>query len=512
MELTVSQHGLPVLFDLTAAFESAFECLLSIITLVILRRIAHHKHVSLLPIFCLVTVLIICELVFSVVPQTPFLLSPFLAATSRVLSFALLSYIVVARLPDTRRILLGNEKRKPDRYPQRVSSPTTETWPFPASLGRRQTKADKQTSPINTTAAPPAGATTKNDSSRIPLAFALSQILALLCAALDIVLDVIVGHMATEFNFAKAGSAVLSRLLDFYIARAAVTCAWSVALLIAIHVMPPTLVSGPPAQEPLQSKQPTIPKCGIHTSKSSFSRFAYSDSASDYLFVPDPFASMPPPRLPPPAAALELDLDEVKAREIGIQYRFAAPLAKGRRRAEHKKSRSTSRKEALKHQNSTEPFIPRYHHPFNICLHTGVACEMDEDRDRSLGDEAILTQLFLQSLDQDMTTSEICGLSTRGGARASTPQPEQKPLRSHWSSSSTLKSTRALSRYSSGHRSGISFATSERQLKRCGSIDMTSTGVPPSCPSSVGACECEGGFGTTKATSTSYTPSAERVV
>ncbi|KAI6157650.1 hypothetical protein BKA82DRAFT_7723 [Pisolithus tinctorius] len=456
MELTVSQHRLPALFsDLTAAFESAFECLLSTITLAILYRIAHYKHVSLSPLLCLVAVLTICALAFSVVPQSPILLSPFLAATSRVLSFALLSCIILARLPNTRSTL-----HKLDRYPPRVSSPTMETWPFPASLARHQPKTDRKTSSINPATAPPAVATTTNDSLRIPLAFALSQVFALLCAALDIVLEVIVSHMATDFNLAKAGSVVPS-----------VTCAWSVALLIAIHVMPPT-----PALGPLeQATKHAIPNRGT-PSKSPFARFPHCDSASDYLFVPDPFASMPPPLLPPPAAALGLDFDEIGTKGIGVQYRFAAPRSKkGRRRTVPKKSRSTSRKAALNHQNSTEPFIPRYPLPLNI----------EEARDKSLGDGVILSQLLLQNMNQGMPISELRDFSVSGNAGASTPQLEHTPLRSHWSSSSTLKST--------SHRSGISVATSERQLKRGGSINMMSMDASVSCPSSVGACESEGG-------------------
>lgn len=152
-------------------------------------------------------ILPLTELVFSAIPHSPFILSPFLAAVSRILSFACLSYIILARLPATGGIL--SENGKSDRYPPRVSSPTLETWPFPASLARHR--------------------------RRIPLALALSQVFALLCAALDIVLEIIVSHMATDFNLTKDGSVVPTRLLGFFIARAAVTCAWSVALLIAIH-------------------------------------------------------------------------------------------------------------------------------------------------------------------------------------------------------------------------------------------------------------------------------------
>lgn len=233
-------------------------------------------------------------------------------------------------------------------------------------------------------------------------------------------------------------------------------------------VMPRTAALGPPTREPPPSKEvlkPTIAKRGIDTSKSSFSRFPHSDSASDYLFVPDPFASMPPPLLPPAAAALGLDLDEVGAKAIGVQYRFAAPRSKGRRRVELKKLRSVSRAEALKHQNSTEPFIPRYAHPLDVRLHAGIACEMDEERDwdSNLGDGVTLAQLFLQSLNHDVSSGQRCRSSMSDDARASTRHLEQYPLRSHWSCSSTLKSTRVHSRCSSSHRSGISFATSERQ-------------------------------------------------
>ncbi|KAI6121563.1 hypothetical protein F5141DRAFT_525060 [Pisolithus sp. B1] len=415
---------------------------------------------------------------------------------SRFLSFACLSYIILARLPATGGILLENGKS--DRYPPRVSSPTPETWPFPASLARHQPKADRQTSSIDPAIAPPASTVAKNDLGRILLALAVSQVLALLCAALDIVLEIIISHMATDFNLAKAGSVVPTRLLDFFIARAAVTCAWSVALLIAIHVMPPTATLGPPAREPPPSKEvmkPTIPKRGVHTSKSSFARFAHSDSASDYLFVPDPFASMPPPRLPPSAAALGLDLDDVGAKALGVQYRFAAPRSKGRRRLEPKKSHSMSRDEALKHQNSTEPFIPRYPLPFNVCLHAGMAPGMDEERDWNLGNGATLAQLLLQSLNQDVSTGELHSSPMRDDARVSMPHLEQYPLRSHWSCNSTLKSTRVHSRCSSSHRSDVSFATSESQLKRGGSINMTSMDAPTSCPSSIGAYQSEGRLG-----------------
>lgn len=237
-------------------------------------------------------------------------------------------------------------------------------------------------------------------------------------------------------------------------------------------VMPPTPALGPPEQA---TKHP-IPNRGIPTSKSPFARFPHCDSASDYLFVPDPFASMPPPLLPPPAAALGLDFDEIGTKGIGVQYRFAAPRSKkGRRRTVPKKSRSTSRKAALNHQNSTEPFIPRYPLPLNI----------EEERDKSLGDGVILSRLFLQNMNQGIPIGELRDFSISGGAGVETPQLEHTPLRSHWSSSSTLKST--------SHRSGISVAASERQLKRGGNIHMMSMDTSASCPSSVGACESEGG-------------------
>ncbi|KAI6125762.1 hypothetical protein EV401DRAFT_1885851 [Pisolithus croceorrhizus] len=503
MELTISQHGLPLLADLGAAFESAFECLLSMITLAILCRIAHYERVSLLPLLCLAAVLTVCELVFFTLPQSPFLLSPFLAAMSRFLSFACLSYIILARLPATSGIL--SENGKSDRYPPRVSSPTPETWPFPASLARHHTKVDRQTSSVNLAIAPPASTVAKNDLGRILLALAVSQVLALLCAALDIVLEIIISHTATDFDLAKAGSVVPTRLLDFFIARAAVTCAWGVALLIAIHVMPPTAALGPPARQPLPSKEvikPTIPKRGIHTSKSPFVRFAHSDSASDYLFVPDPFASMPPPLLPPSAAALGLDLDEVGAKAIGVQYRFAAPRSKGRRRLERKKPRNMSRDEALKHQNSAEPFIPRHHLPLDACLHASMGSEMDEESGSNLGSGATLAHLLLQSLNQDVSTSELRSSPMRDDAPASTPHLEQIPLRSHWSCNSTLKSTRVHSRCSSSHRSDVSFATSENQLKRGGSVNMMSMDVPTPCPSSTGAHESEGRVGSITITDT----------
>ncbi|KAI6000580.1 hypothetical protein EDD15DRAFT_1769477 [Pisolithus albus] len=434
------------------------------ITLVILRKIAHYKHVSLLPLLCLAAVLTVCELVFSAIPHSPFILSPFLAAMSRILSFACLSYIILARLPAIGGIL--SEDGKSDRYPPRVSSPSLETWPFPASLARHRTKADRQTPSINLATAPLANTATKGDPWRIPLALALSQVFALLCAALDIVLEIIVSHMATDFNLTRDGSVVPTRLLDFFIARAAVTCAWSVALLIAIHVMPPTAALGPPTRGPSPGKEvlkPTIPERGIDTSKSPFSRFPHSDSASDYLFVPDPFASMPPPLLPPAAAALRLSLDEVGAKAIGVQYRFAAPRSRGRRKVEPKKSRSVSRQETLKHQSSMEPFIPRYPHPVDVRLHAGIACGMNDETDWNLGDGVTLAQLFLQSLNHDVSTGQLCRSSMSDDARASTLHLEQYPLRSHWSCSSTLTSTRVHSRCPSSHRSGISFAASERQ-------------------------------------------------
>lgn len=246
----------------------------------------------------------------------------------------------------------------------------------------------------------------------------------------------------------------------------------------------PSVEVRPPKKQP--TLRPFIP--GIHTPRPSFSRFLSPDSASEYLSVPDPFASIPPPLPPPPVVSVGLDLDEVDNRcngrkEIRVQYRFPAPRSRTWRKHKSKKSCSTSGKWSLDHKSSVQslsscpPLLSR-----NGGIYAGRAdCGADQDKDGGLKDEAILAQRLLQSLSlgatEDLSTApknEISPITTLWGT--SIPRALYTPPRSRWSSSSTVMSaTTVRPNCSSMPRSRVSST----------SAGLAVNTVPPDLPSVV---------------------------
>lgn len=202
----------------------------------------------------------------------------------------------------------------------------------------------------------------------------------------------------------------------------------------------------PPTKRPIL--RPFLP--GNRTPKSSFSRFLSPDSASEYLSVADPFASIPPPLPPPPVQPVGLDLDEVDNRHnhnggkgIRVQYRFPAPRSRAWRKPKSKKkSCSTSGKWTLDHKGSAQSLNSC---PPLLLGNAGRADGTDQDKDGGLRDEAILSQLLLQSLDQGVTEDHNTAPSSENRPittlwRTTIPRALYIPPRSRWSSNSTVKS------------------------------------------------------------------------
>jgi len=429
--------------------------------------------------------------VSSVIPRSPILLSPIFSTVARLLSVVLLILVIRACPFYSHKEHLNVEKhgldhfRFPNEFPVRGSSPSADTWPFPAFLAlSRSNPEHASSSPGNNSMVASLGSSfpfrggikhantrTKSTSTLIFPILAGSQIFALLCAAIKIVMAVIVSH-TTETN-SNQGAKILVTVWHLVITHGVGRSVWAVLLLTVIYgqfsscrscslalnithlqlVMPPKPLLVPSVQVRPPKKQstlrPFIP--GIRTPRPSFSRFLSPDSASDYLSVPDPFASIPPPLPPPPAVPVGLDLVEVddrchRGKEIRVQYRFAAPRSRTWRKSKSKKSRSTSGKWSLDHKSSAQslgscpPLLTR-----NGGIYAGRADGTDQDKDRTLRDEATLAQLLLQSLNQAVTedlstapTNENSPITTLW--RTSIPRALYTPPRSRWSSGSTVMS------------------------------------------------------------------------
>ncbi|KAL4078554.1 hypothetical protein V8B97DRAFT_1282691 [Scleroderma yunnanense] len=445
-------------------------------------------------LYAFTTVLIVCELVSSAIPQSPALLSAIFSGIVRVLCVVLFILVIRACPSDSYQDNSDIEKHgldqlsSPHGFPARVSSPIPETWPFPASLALARPSTEH--SPRNDFMAakllssfPLWGATehtnssTKSTSPSTILILAGSQFFALLCAAVKIVMAVVVSHTTKTTLNQDVNSFVT--LCHLFIAHAVFRSLWGVLLLLVIYVIPlkPLSVALVQTESPIKPpSQPTLRPFthGIRTPKPSFSRFLSPDSASDYLSVADPFASIPPPLPPPPVVPIGLDLDEFDGRrngtkEIKVQYRFPPPRSKARRKNKSSKSYSTSGKWSLDHKISAQSLscVP----PLLSCsesMYAGRSGDSNQDDDRSLGDEALLAQLLLQSLDQDVPVEDPSMASRREIVpiatllKTSIPRALHIPPRSRWSSSSTVRSAKTARPTCSSIRQSRASCTKER--------------------------------------------------
>ncbi|KAL4074074.1 hypothetical protein J3A83DRAFT_2667359 [Scleroderma citrinum] len=229
------------------ALEAALECILSAATLFILHGYSQRIFSSL---YAFTTVLIVCELVSSAIPQSPALLSAIFSGIVRVLCVVLFILVIRACPSDSYQDNSDIEKHgldqlsSPHGFPARVSSPIPETWPFPASLALARPSTEH--SPRNDFMAakllssfPLWGATehtnssTKSTSPSTILILAGSQFFALLCAAVKIVMAVVVSHTTKTTLNQDVNSFVT--LCHLFIAHAVFRSLWGVLLLLVIY-------------------------------------------------------------------------------------------------------------------------------------------------------------------------------------------------------------------------------------------------------------------------------------
>ncbi|KAF9227207.1 hypothetical protein BS17DRAFT_775105 [Gyrodon lividus] len=492
------------------AFTNLLECALSGISLYDLVSSSYPPAwpSRVLRFFLALTAfLIACELVSALVPEGPPLLPPILALTSRSILLSLAMSTTVRSCSGDAAIQAeadiekgrSTQNTSPGKTPARVSSPTPDTWPFPASLAPRSQPKNKNRSysarsKASVASLPPSSTLTQTRECEkwgehhnvnhaqsvglLPAVLVAAQMTAIICATLSVACIVAIGASSSSIIGTNAS---LPRVL---IARAICTLLWTIAVLAIIQLIPANPQShtsdaakqSATGQRPPTQREPEKFGCGVptpRTLKPSLTRFGSSDSTPDFLSLRDPFASPPPP--PPPFPPVGLGLDEVDVgwnenKEIGMQYRFPAPrsMVNGKGRGKGKKIRASGRKR-LVHQGSAQTLFPLPPLP------TTRRTEVDVDKDNGFGDEARIAQLLLQSLTEG--TEECESPHTPTLPTVPLPQAMHVPLSSRWSTSTTVRSAMTAS---FSNRSGVSTyasCASEREQANRVSMNTVASGL-----------------------------------
>ena len=179
----------------------------------------------------------------SVIPHSLVLLSPVFSAAVRLLSVALLVFAIYpcplqSEHSDIEKHGL-DQFRFPRECPIRGSSPATDTWPFPTfptlSRSNQERARSSQNTLANQDSSPFLGGDeqTKSPSLLVPLALTGSQIFALLCASVKIVIAVIVSHTTKTVSNQDANSLVI--VWHLLITHAVCRCVWAVLILTVIY-------------------------------------------------------------------------------------------------------------------------------------------------------------------------------------------------------------------------------------------------------------------------------------
>lgn len=436
------------------------------------------------------------------IASTPTLLSPTFSLISRSLQLPLAigifldirSAIAVAA-PFTKiseKVPAGPESSARPTIAQnnsrRVSSPTPDTWPFPASLVHTQPTCDRSSAKSAKTVVnlPPSLTLTHSGQEngvipegkaaiswlykemRLPVTMLAAQAAAIVCAALKIALAIVAQNSPSWAALQAPDSATVSQpsqnsdvtvAAGLVIAHSVCSLFWAMGVVTTLYCkhilrfrttaslrhLTYYLFSVLPSV--VKSTLPTLPTSVNHTTdssvpkamefpnhriaKHSLSRGMSSDSASDFLSMRDPFASPPPP--PPPTVCLGIaDLNHVQFSDVAAQYRFPAP--KARKAKGRCKRRMGLRVRALEHQASAQALLPSRPRPVHI-----------NEGERGLGDEVLMAQLLLQSLTAGTEAEAESSGSTRATATNHVlpfPEPtvQVERLGSRWSTSTTALS------------------------------------------------------------------------
>ncbi|KAG1902043.1 uncharacterized protein F5891DRAFT_979151 [Suillus fuscotomentosus] len=474
--LGASFNHVHLLQRLWNVFLALHACLLSLSSLYVLfvattpDSLVPHRAFRFLAV--LVTTFLICVLnaiiatIAGSIASTPTLLSPTFSLISRSLQLPLAigifldirSAIAVAA-PFTKiseKVPAGPESSARPTIAQnksrRVSSPTPDTWPFPASLVHTQPTCDRSSAKSAKTVVnlPPSLTLTHSGQEnsvipegkaaiswlykemRLPVTMLAAQAAAINSpswAALQAPDSVTTSQPSQNSDVTVAAGLV--------IAHSVCSLFWAMGVVTTLYLLPSIV----------KSTLPTLPTSVNHTAdssvpkamefpnhriaKHSLSRGMSSDSASDFLSMRDPFASPPPP--PPPTIGLGIaDLNHVQFRDVAAQYRFPAPKAK---KAKGRcKRRMGLRVRALEHQASAQALLPSRPPPVHI-----------NEGERGLGDEVLMAQLLLQSLTAGTEAEAEYSSSTRAAATNHVlpfPEPtvQVERLGSRWSTSTTALS------------------------------------------------------------------------
>ncbi|KAG2051991.1 hypothetical protein BDR06DRAFT_1022331 [Suillus hirtellus] len=482
--LGASLNHIQLLQRLWNVFLALHACLLSLSSLYVLfvattpDSLVPHRAFRFLAV--LVATFLICATIAGSIASTPTLLSPTFSLISRSLQLPLAigifldirSAIAVAA-PFTKIYEKGPAGSESSARPtiaqntsRRVSSPTPDTWPFPASLVHTQPTCDRSSAKSAKTVVnlPPSLTLTHSGQEngvipegkaaiswlckemRLPVTMLAAQAAAIVCAALKIALAIVAQNSPSWAALQAPDSVTTSQpsqnsdvtvAAGLVIAHSVSSLFWAVGVVTSLYLLPSVV----------KSALPTLPTSVNHTAdssvpkamefpnhriaKHSLSRGMSSDSASDFLSMRDPFASPPPP--PPPTVCLGIaDVNHVQFSDVAAQYRFPAPKAK---KAKGRcKRRMGLRVRALEHQASAQALLPSRPPPVYI-----------NEGERGLGDEVLMAQLLLQSLTAGTEAEAESSGSTRAAATTHVlpfPEPtvQVERLGSRWSTSTTALS------------------------------------------------------------------------
>ncbi|KAG1861438.1 hypothetical protein C8R48DRAFT_673514 [Suillus tomentosus] len=468
--LGASLNHIQLLQRLWNVFLALHACLLSLSSLYVLfvattpDSLVPHRAFRFLAV--LVTTFLICATIAGSIASTPTLLSPTFSLISRSLQLPLAISIfldirsaIAVAAPFTKiseKVPAGTESSARPTIAQnasrRVSSPTPDTWPFPASLVHTQPTCDRSSAKSAKTVVnlPPSLTLTHSGQEngvipegkaaiswlykemRLPVTMLAAQAAAINSpswAALQAPDSVTTSQPSQNSDVTVAAGLV--------IAHSVCSLFWAMGVVTTLYLLPSVV----------KSALPTLPTSVNHTAdssvpkamefpnhriaKHSLSRGMSSDSASDFLSMRDPFASPPPP--PPPTIGLGIaDLNHVQFSDVAAQYRFPAPKAK---KAKGRcKRRMGLRVRALEHQASAQALLPSRPPPVYI-----------NEGERGLGDEVLMAQLLLQSLTAGTEAEAESSGSTRAAATTHVlpfPEPtvQVERLGSRWSTSTTALS------------------------------------------------------------------------
>ncbi|KAH7927516.1 hypothetical protein BV22DRAFT_271709 [Leucogyrophana mollusca] len=265
---------------------------------------------------------VICEMITALVPSSPPALTPSFSFLSSVMVLPLVIALLSSAIP---RGGVDRSEAKPPRDFEkgtpssgRVSSPTADTWPFPASLAHTPATAHDPHSPAKSTrtiATLPASLTLtleRQEHARASMeGVHCPGVHHRLAVALVVAQLAAVTAGATELGF------VLNKVSALSVVHAVCVIIWTICVMLCIFLLPiPPLRSlsltqtGPelPSAPEIIPKPPTLvtrarnkSTTSIRERKQSISPPFNSDSASDFLSLHDPFASPPPPPPPPPS-------------------------------------------------------------------------------------------------------------------------------------------------------------------------------------------------------------------